>query len=168
MNRTDRYETGTYAGREGGCGAGCGKGRRPRGTGRAAGLFAALLLLSALLLPACTLDKADDGKVRDLEFTVIGEGDAPQELQELVTQKKTQPFKLTYSDDQNLYIVVGYGPQSTGGYSITVEELYLTENSIFIDTELKGPAKGETVAQETSYPLVIVKTEFLEDPVVFD
>ena len=131
-------------------------------------LLAAVLLLPALLLCACTMDKTDNGKVRDLEFTVIGEGDAPQELQDLIAQKKAQPFKLTYSDDQNLYIVVGYGPQSTGGYSITVEELYLTENSIFINTELKGPAKGEPAAPETSYPVVVVKTEYLEDPVVFD
>ena len=139
-----------------------------KGIGRLAGLAVLIFLLPVMLLCACTLDKAEDEKVRDLEFTVIGEGDAPQELQEIIGQKKTQPFKLTYSDDQNLYIVVGYGPQSTGGYSITVEELYLTENSIVIDTELMGPAKGEPAAQETSYPLVIVKTEYLEDPVVFE
>lgn len=144
------------------------RGNRLRRVCRLARLLAVVLLLPALLLGACTMDKTDDGKVRDLEFTVIGEGDAPQELQDLIAQKKTQPFKLTYSDDQNLYIVVGYGPQSTGGYSITVEELYLTENSIFINTELKGPAKGEPAAPETSYPVVIVKTEYLEDPVVFD
>ena len=131
-------------------------------------LWMFLFLLPALLLGACTLDKTDDEKVRDLEFTVIGEKDAPQELQEILAEKKTQPFKMTYSDDSSLYIVVGYGPQSTGGNSITVEELYLTENTIYIDTELKGPARGETAAPETSYPLVIVKTEYLEEPVVFD
>ncbi len=150
MNRTESNGADTYARR-----------------GGRLSLLALLFLFPVMLLCACTLDKADDEKVRDLEFTVIGEGDAPQELKELIGQKKTQPFKLTYSDDQNLYIVVGYGPQSTGGYSITVNELYLTDNSIVIDTELKGPEKGEPAAQETSYPLVIVKTEYLEDPVVF-
>lgn len=131
-------------------------------------LLAVMLMLTAIsMLAGCTVDKADNKKVRDLEFSVIGEGDAPQELQEILAQKRTQPFKLTYSDDQNLYIVVGYGPQSTGGYSIAVEELYLTDNSIVINTELFGPEKGETVAQETSYPLIIVQTEYLENPVVF-
>ncbi len=130
-------------------------------------MLTVLCLTTAFLTTACTVDKTEDGKVRDLEFTVIGEGDAPQELKDILAEKRTQPFKLTYSDDQNLYIVVGYGPQVTGGYSITVEELYLTENSIVIDTELLGPAKGETVAPETSYPFVIVKTEYLEDPVIF-
>lgn len=144
------------------------KGRRQCGRAGGAALTALVFLLAALILGGCTLDRADDEKVRDLEFTVIGEKDAPQELQEILAQKKTQPFKLTYSDDQNLYIVVGYGPQSTGGYSITVEELYLTENTIFIDTELLGPPRGENAASETSYPLVIVKTEYREEPVVFD
>ena len=130
-------------------------------------MLTVLCLTTAFLTTACTVDKTEDGKVRDLEFTVIGEGDAPQELKDILAEKRTQPFKLTYSDDQNLYIVVGYGPQVTGGYSITVEELYLTENSIVIDTELLGPAKGETVAPETSYPFVIVRTEYLEDPVIF-
>ncbi len=195
MNKPDRCEMHTYAGTAGVCeerhasgkfarrekcisgmdvcaekrsGRAAFRESRLRCCGRLTRLLAVVLLLPALLLGACTMDKADNGKVRDLEFTVIGEGDAPQELKDLIAQKKTQPFKLTYSDDQNLYIVIGYGPQSTGGYSITVEELYLTENSIFFNTELKGPAKGEPAAPETSYPLVIVKTEYLEDPVVFD
>ncbi len=194
MNKPDRCEMRTYAEMAGNCGEKdvsgniceekrrnrrdvCAKRRADRAALRGnrlwpvcglARLLAVVLLLPALLLGACTMDKTDDGKVRDLEFTVIGEGDAPQELQDIIAQKKAQPFKLTYSDDQNLYIVVGYGPQSTGGYSITVEELYLTENSIFINTELLGPAKGEPAAPETSYPVVVVKTEYLEDPVVFD
>ena len=63
--------------------------------------------------------------------------------------------------------MVGYGEQATGGYSISVNELYLTENSIVIDTELKGPEKGETVGVEKSYPYIAVQTEYLENPVIF-
>ena len=111
--------------------------------------------------------KDDENKVRDLEFTVTGEADVPEELQKIISEKKTSPFKLTYSNDQNLYIVVGYGEQPTGGYSISVDDLYLTDNSIVIDTELKGPEKGETPGEEKSYPYIVVKTEFLENPVVF-
>lgn len=121
----------------------------------------------ARVLSGCSLAKDDGGKVRDLEFTVAGETDIPEELRSIIAEKKAQPFKLTYSDNENLYIVVGYGPQSTGGYSIAVQDLYLTDNSIVIDTELIGPAKGENPAAETSYPFVVVKTEYLENPVVF-
>ena len=63
--------------------------------------------------------------------------------------------------------MVGYGEQPTGGYSIEVDELYLTENAIVIDTELEGPEKGEPTGVEKSYPYVVVRTEYLEEPVIF-
>ncbi len=110
---------------------------------------------------------SDSAKVRDLEFTVVDQEWLPEELKAIIEEKKTQPFKMTYSDDENLYIVVGYGPQETGGYSIQVKELYLTDNAIVFDTELLGPEKGETVAKETSYPVIVVQTELLENPVIF-
>lgn len=130
--------------------------------------FAAILFIGLIFaLSGCSFHKEDGEKVRDLEFTVLGETDIPQELQTILAEKKTQPFKMTYSDDQNLYIMVGYGPQQTGGYSIRVEELYLTDNAIVLDTELLGPEKGETAAPETSYPLIIICTELSENPVIF-
>ena len=91
----------------------------------------------------------------------------PQALAELIGKKREKPFKLTYADGQDMYIVIGEGPQTGGGYSITVKELYLTENSVVIRTELLGPEKGEATGTDPSYPVLIVKTEFLEEPVVF-
>ena len=87
--------------------------------------------------------------------------DVPDELKNLIAEKQQQPFKLTYSDEQNLYIAVGYGVQSTGGYSISVNELYL------VNTELKGPEKGENAGTEQSFPYIVIRTEYLENPVVF-
>lgn len=118
-------------------------------------------------LGGCSADEGDDGKVRDLDFTVVGDSEVPQELMSTIDQKKANPFKLTYSDDQGLYIVTGYGEQESGGYSIVVEELYLTENSIVFDTELRGPESGESGGNEKSYPYIVVKTEVLDNPVVF-
>lgn len=125
------------------------------------------IMLALLFISGCKISKDDGKKVRDLEFTVVGEVDIPAELKQIITGKLSQPFKLTFSDEQNLYIVVGYGSQSTGGYSIAVKELYLTDNSIVIDTELLGPEKGENPAPETSCPFIVVKTENLENPVIF-
>ena len=134
-----------------------------------------VLLVAALLawvfvvrfLTACSVEKDDLKKVRDLEFTVVGETDLPEELKQVIGEKKTAPFKMTYTDDQNLYIVVGCGEQENGGYSISVRELYLTENEIVIDTELKGPESAEESGTEKSYPYVVVQTEYLEQPVIF-
>lgn len=124
-------------------------------------------VIAARFLSGCSMEKDNEEKVRDLEFTVVGEMDVPEELQSIIMEKKAQPFKLTYSDNENLYIVIGYGSQGTGGYSIVVEELYLGANSIVIDTELLGPERGEAAAPEASYPYIVVKTEYLENPVVF-
>ncbi|MDO4267151.1 MAG: protease complex subunit PrcB family protein [Eubacteriales bacterium] len=133
-------------------------------------LFVACLVLwafAARFLTGCSVKKEHQDKVRDLEFTVAGEAELPEELKNLVDEKKTEPFRLTYSNDQGLYIAVGYGEQPTGGYSIAVSELYLTENSIVIDTELLGPEQGETAGIEKSWPYLVVKTEYLENPVIF-
>lgn len=132
-------------------------------------LTAALFLWAfmARFLTGCSVEKEDQDKVRDLEFAVVSETELPEELAKLVAEKKAAPFKLTYSNDQGLYIVVGYGEQATGGYSISVRELYLTENSIVVDTELLGPQKGEEVGVEKSYPFLVIQTEYLENPVIF-
>ena len=125
-----------------------------------------LLVVAAAVLGGCGSGQ-DENKVRDLSFTVVGENQLPQELKTMVEEKKADPFKLTYMNDQNLFIVVGYGSQPTGGYSITVPELYLTDNAIVIRTDLLGPEKGEKAGQDTSYPYVVVMTELLDQPVVF-
>ncbi len=131
--------------------------------------LAAVLFLWVVLancLAGCTRNDAPE-KLRDLEFTVVGDGEVPEELKNIIGEKQAAPFKLTYSDGQGLYIVQGYGEQETGGYSIAVRQLYLTEDSIVFDAELIGPEKGEDGGTEKSYPYIVVKTELLENPVVF-
>ena len=131
--------------------------------------LAAVLFLWVVLancLAGCTRNDAPE-KLRDLEFTVVGDGEVPEEREYNFGEKQAAPFKLTYSDGQGLYIVQGYGEQETGGYSIAVRQLYLTEDSIVFDAELIGPEKGEDGGTEKSYPYIVVKTELLENPVVF-
>ncbi len=111
-------------------------------------------------LSGCSMSKDDGNKVRDLEFSVTAEADIPQELKQIIAEKQKTPFKLTYSDDQNLYIVVGYGKQDTGGYSITVNELYLTENSIVLDTDLLGPEKVKAGGRNPHSPLSSSRRSF--------
>ena len=98
---------------------------------------------------------------------MTGEKDIPAGLQDMIAKKREKPFKLTYADGQDMYIVIGEGPQQGGGYSVSVLELYLTDNSVVIRTELTGPEKGEASGTELSYPVLIVKTQYREEPVVF-
>ncbi len=85
----------------------------------------------------------------------------------IIEVKKQQVFKLTFKDDGYLYIIAGYGTQHTGGYSIAVEELYLTNNAVYVNTTLIGPSKKEEISQVETYPYIVIKTEYLDQSVVF-
>lgn len=137
-------------------------------------LFAAAIM-ACMCLTGCSMEtKEENGKVKDLDFTVIGEDNLPEELKQIIEEKKEKEFKVTYQDNASLYICVGYGKQETGGYSITVNDLYLTANSIYVDTNLIGPEAEKRELYEnkenggTSYPYIVLKIEYLDKPVVFD
>ena len=86
-------------------------------------------------------------------------------------EKKENAFKVTYQDNGFLYICIGYGEQVSGGYSITVNALYLTENAIYADTTLLGPDPADAASAKKnapSYPYIVIKTEFVDKPVVFN
>lgn len=126
------------------------------------------VLLLCFTLSACKNKKGDIEKIRDLEFTVVEDADLPEKLATIIEEKKGNPFKLTYSNEDYLYIVQGYGGQKSGGYSVTVNELYLTENAIHVKTNLIGPGKDEPVTQNITYPYVVIKTEYLDKLVYFE
>jgi len=130
-------------------------------------VWAAGLLLSCVCLLGGCSDKGAEEKVKDLEFTVVGQNEIPRELMDMIEQKKAEEFRLTYTSGEDLYIAVGYGEQQTGGFSISVPEFYLTENSMVIKTELQGPEQGSQQAASPSYPFIVIKTKFIEEPVVF-
>ena len=124
-----------------------------------------------LLLAGCSKQKDPLEKIKDLEFTVLAEDNIPEELKALIDEKKQNAFKLTYQDNGFLYICVGYGEQISGGYSIAVNALYLTENAVYADTTLLGPDPADEAAAKRhtpSYPYVVIKTEFVDKPVVFN
>lgn len=125
------------------------------------------LCLLLLGLMSCGFEKNNMAKVRDLDYTVLEEEEIPAEFMELIEEQKAGEFKLTYTFDGYLYIGRGFGIQDTGGYSIQVEELYLTDNAIYFDAALLGPVKEEAAGQ-VSYPYIVVKTEAMDRTVVFD
>ena len=94
----------------------------------------------------------------------------PEELKTVIAEKGTEPFQLTYSDNQNLYISIGYGEQKTGGYSIAVDALYLTDNAIHVSTSLLGSdiTGQKEGAGKPSTPYIVLKTELLDKTVLYD
>ena len=127
-----------------------------------------LVLLLSALSAGCAGQNKKGEKLRDLEYTVVKEEEIPKELMTQIEEKREARFKLTYQQDGYLYIASGYGEQETGGYSIEMRELYVTENAVYFQTELIGPKKGDTVHHAPSYPYIVIKTEAVDEPVVFE
>lgn len=67
-----------------------------------------LMIGLILLLVSCDSSKSKPDKLKGLEFTVVEDADVPEKLMEAINDKKSQPFKTTYSDEEYLYIAVGY------------------------------------------------------------
>lgn len=127
----------------------------------------ALSLLVIAFLTGCGIGEKEEERT-NVEFTVVDEERLPEELKKIVEEKKAEAFKLTYADGGYLYLCVGYGKQETGGCSITVDDLYATENAVYVDTNLIGPKEAEGKGNNPSYPYIVVKIPFVDKTVVFD
>ena len=127
-----------------------------------------IVSIMAAMLSACGGETEKEEDRNNLEFTVVSEDRLPDELKEILDQKKESAFKLTYADEGYLYICVGYGKQESGGYSVTVNELYETDNAIYVNTNLLGPKAGSSPGTSPSYPYIGLKIEFRDKTVVFD
>ena len=113
-----------------------------------------IVSIMAAMLSACGGETEKEENRNNLEFTVVSEDRLPDELKEILDQKKESAFKLTYADEGYLYICVGYGKQESGGYSVTVNELYETDNAIYVNTNLLGPKAGSSPGTSPSYPYI--------------
>ena len=133
-------------------------------TGRILLTFLCLMIT----LCGCSISSTERVKLRELDFTVLSEELIPEELKTVVEERKGEPFQLTYSDRENTYIVVGYGEQPTGGYSVVVNELYLSDNAVYVSCELLGPKVEEKAKKEPSWPYLVMKTQLLEETVIFE
>ena len=126
-----------------------------------------IILLGVLMLLSGCVRKECEGKVKDLEFTVTKEEELPEALRQQIEEKKEGDFRFTYSDNEYLYVARGYGIQETGGYSISVEDCYLSDTAICVKTRLQGPENGEEVTKAPSYPFIVLKLELREEEVLF-
>lgn len=126
------------------------------------------VFLLLFTLTGCVSKPTKTEKLRDLEFTVVDKLSVPEEFQEIIEANKHKSFKLTYSDNGEMYIAEGYGARLKTGYSVEVNGLYETENAIYIHTNLLGPEKGEETKEITTFPYVVVKLQYIDKNVVFD
>ena len=128
------------------------------------------IMVNCIIMTSCKVEDPQEERIGDLKYSVVKESEIPTELLEQIPQKKEKEFKCTFYNKEHkndLYLIVGYGAQPTGGYSIKIEDLYLTENSIYFDTSLIGPSKDDVVSQVVTYPYIVVRIDYVDKPVTF-
>jgi hypothetical protein len=120
-----------------------------------------------IVVTGCSIGKVENIRVRELDYTVVSDRDLPIRLKEAIEERKKDAFCLAFESGGYLYLARGYGAKQTGGYSITVKDLYLGKNSIYIQTELYGPETESKMKKGVSYPYVVIKLEGRKEPVQF-
>ena len=126
-----------------------------------------VLLFLLCLLSGCSIEKVRAQNGVKPEYTVMKETDFPDKVKELIAENQESEFQLTYQDGSWLYLIKGYGKQKTGGYSIQIEDLSLWENAIHLQTVLLGQEE-EDLKDDPSYPYLVVRMKYREEPVIFE
>lgn len=125
-----------------------------------------LVCVLVMLITACGYEKISYKKVGDVDFTVVSQAEMTDEVKQIVDKRKKNEFKVTYSDGQYTYIIVGYGKQKYEGYSIKVKKMYETKNAICVTTQFDGPKKYSN-KEVTSYPYIVIKIQYTDKNIVF-
>lgn len=130
-----------------------------------------VLTMLAVFLTIGTLgcgseEEIPEDKIKDIDFTVVGEDQQPDSLKDIIAEKYADPFQISYTLGEQLYIAIGYGEQPSGGYSISVNAFYETEDTLVIDTTLIGPGKAENVTKTPTRPYIVVKTMNIADKMI--
>ena len=135
---------------------------------RKAGYISIVVVSMIFLIAAlcgCRLEKSEDKKIKD--YTICDESKLPGELKDIIKDKRKEPFKLTYRTKDYLYIVVGYGAQDRTDLNVKMTELYLTENAIYVDTDLESVETTTLADHKVTYPWIAVKCELYDVQVNF-
>lgn len=131
-------------------------------------IWGLLLLLGSLVFNGCNVKIIPEEEVKkELPFVILGKEVIPKEVEKLIEEKKEEVIKLTYVDEEKRYIIIGYGKQNTGGYSICIEDFYATDNAIYVDTSLMPPERKIEKEQIPSYPVMVIQITEMALPVVF-
>ena len=118
-----------------------------------------LFFLCFSMLTGCRIVDVSEGEAKEVEYTVLGSDEIPEEVEKVLEEQGQEPFALAYESGGFLYLMKGYGRQNSGGYSIRVDSLYATGEVIHLQTTLEGPATREEQKGDGSCPSIVLKPE---------
>lgn len=131
-------------------------------------IWVCILALCALFETGCGITRTESEERKSVEYTVLGADAIPPEVEEVIGRQQGEDFRMTYKSGGYLYLLRGYGTQKSGGYSVQVEEVSVSDTALYFRTRLLGPTSREEQKGEGSDPWLVVKTEDPGVPVVFE
>jgi len=134
------------------------------------------IAITAILLISFTLLKCIpnllSGGDQEVSFVVLDNKEVPDRIVRILPRYKMLERALATEVDEEIYVVVTRGEKPTGGYTVTIETMYLIEENevlkLVVNAVFKDPADDELVAQVIAHPYVAVKTNLGELPDVID
>ena len=77
-------------------------------------IFLGMIAFLALSIVGCGMMRQKTEEGTPVDYTVVKKADYPKEIQEFIEQKRQEKFQVSFLCQENLYLVKGYGIQSTG------------------------------------------------------
>ena len=98
-----------------------------------------------------------DASCEPMDFEVLDRESLPGDLVARLGGSRPDPGMLTVQEGGYTYISVSAGRKPTDGYSVRVADLTAYPEAIVLNTLLFSPCETETVAEEATYPSVLIR-----------
>ena len=56
----------------------------------------------------CSMEDTQEDRLKDIDFTVVGEEQQPEALRDIIAEKSAEPFQISYTLGTEMYIAIGY------------------------------------------------------------
>lgn len=130
-------------------------------------VYVITLMIFLCAMMGCATNLSKDKNREDLQFVVLSDDVIPKELKSIIDAKGEDAFKLTYKDDNYLYICIGYGKQKSDGYSIVVDSLNKGSEAIYVSCELLSK-NDESELLKDYCPKIVIRTDKSDLPIIFE
>lgn len=128
-----------------------------------------LLILSMVLLAACTSFNASDDRNPGDENSPAGDtgvpfsivDDLPPAIKTLQEITRGMPGVFAAMDRDDLYIMASAGPYPNTCYALTVEKVSIISGELHVDLNLQEPTDDDVCGEAIVYPQQVVR---IDDP----
>ncbi len=109
------------------------------------------------------------GGMTDSKFIVIKEETTLNEIYKLINKSKSPGIKIPIINfEKETVLVLFLGEKSSGGYSISVEQILDENEKVTVKYKVTLPKLGEMVTTVMTQPYCIIKIPITSKEIIFD